>query len=387
MDKRVYLFTTIAFIVGMVELIIGGILDLIALDLNVSHGQAGLLITIFSLVFAISGPLLIIATSQVERKKLTILTLIVFLIGNGIAILSINYSLLMLSRIVTAASGALLTVLSIVMASRIVKREYVGRAVGLVIMGISGSIVLGLPIGLIIGHQFGWRAPFLFIAFLTILLLAFVYFVMGEIAPERQIPLRKQLATLKSNKILFAHLTTFLFLAGHFTFYAYFTPFINSELKLTGSIVSIIYFIYGVAAVLGGGFGGTLTDRFGSERVVLFVTAVFSISLFVLPFVSQFMIIFIFIVIVWGVMSWAITPPMQNYLMESAPEAAATHQSLNNSALHFGIAFGSFVGSIVIDKMSVTYNALIGSFIVLLALFAALFSFSRKKISTRREAQ
>src|SRR5690625_7408130 len=99
------------------------------------------------------------------------ITLIIFLFGNIIAVFSPTYTLLMVSRIVTAASGALLTVLSIVMASRVVERHYVGRAVGIVIMGISGSIVLGLPIGLVIGHQFGWRAPFVFIAILTILLM------------------------------------------------------------------------------------------------------------------------------------------------------------------------------------------------------------------------
>ena len=381
MDRRVYLFTIISFIVGMVELLIGGILDLIADDLQVTHGQAGILISVFSLIFAIAGPVLIIATSQVERKKLTMMTLIIFFFGNIIAVFSTTYTLLMVSRIVTAASGALLTVLSIVMASRVVERHYVGRAVGIVIMGISGSIVLGLPIGLVIGHQFGWRAPFLFVALLTVLLMLLVHFTMGRITPEKQIPLREQLATLKSNKVLFAHLTTFLFLAGHFTFYAYFTPFINTELGMSGTIVSVIYFIFGAAAVAGGGLAGMLTDRFGSERVVLVVTALFAVSLFVIPFSSAWIPLFIFVVIIWGIMSWGITPPMQNYLIETAPEAAATHQSLNNSALHFGIAFGSFIGSIVIDKMAVTTNAYIGSAIVVLALLAAAFSFTRKKLA------
>src|SRR5690625_4973522 len=109
-SKSIFVYR-ISFIVGMVELLIGGILDLIADDLQVTHGQAGILISVFSLVFAIAGPVLIIATSQVERKKLTMMTLIIFLFGNIIAVFSPTYTLLMVSRIVTAASGALLTVL------------------------------------------------------------------------------------------------------------------------------------------------------------------------------------------------------------------------------------------------------------------------------------
>src|SRR5699024_7392691 len=69
LDKRVYLLTTIAFVVGMVELIIGGILDLVALDLGVSVGSAGLLITVFAIVFGISGPVLLYLTGHADRKR------------------------------------------------------------------------------------------------------------------------------------------------------------------------------------------------------------------------------------------------------------------------------------------------------------------------------
>lgn len=314
MDRRVYLFTIIAFIVGMVELLIGGILDLIASDLNVTEGKAGLLISVFSLIFAIAGPLLIVLTSQIERKKLTIITLIIFLLGNIVAIISTNYIMLMTSRIITAASGALLTVLSIVVASSIVTEKYIGRAVGIVIMGISGSIVLGLPIGVLLGHQFQWRAPFAFVAILTIILIITVYFLMTEIAPEKQVPIRTQLQTLKNQKILSAHLTTFLFLAGHFMFYAYFTPFLNQKLGVAGTFVSVIYFIYGAAAVSGGGLGGLLTDTFGAKRVVAFITLTFAIVLFIIPYLTSIMALFLIAIIIWGIMSWAITPPMQNIL-------------------------------------------------------------------------
>ncbi len=70
MDKRIYLLTTLTFIVGLVELIIGGILPFIAADLDITLGQAGLLISAFSLSFAIAGPVLLSLTAKVERKKI-----------------------------------------------------------------------------------------------------------------------------------------------------------------------------------------------------------------------------------------------------------------------------------------------------------------------------
>lgn len=385
MDKRVYLLTVISFIVGMVELIIGGILDLVATDLQVTVGQAGLLITVFSLVFAIAAPILLFITSDIERKQLTIWTLVVFLIGNVIAVFSPTYSFLLIARIISAASGSLLTVLCITMASNLVSKRYVGRAIGTVVMGISGSLVLGVPIGLILGHQFGWRMPFVFISVLTICLIVGVHFLMGKVAPQPTVPLKQQLMTLKNSKIFFAQMTTFLFLAGHFTFYAYFTPFLKSTMNMNGTWVSIIYFVFGIAAVLGGGVGGTLADRFGAKRIVISVTALFALSMFIIPYMTFAVVPFLLFVIIWGMASWAITPPLQSYLIESAPKTAAIQQSLNNSALHFGVAFGSFIGSIVIERTTVEMNATVGSLFVLFALGSAIFSMTRSNEQTAVE--
>ncbi|MUV38322.1 Purine efflux pump PbuE [Lentibacillus sp. JNUCC-1] len=169
MDKKVYFFMIVSFVVGMVELIIGGILDLIADDLQISLGQAGFLITIFSLIFAIAGPILLYMTSNIERKKLTLMSLVVFLAGNIVTVFSPTYSIVFLGRIISAISGALLIILCLVMAPSVVEPRYRGRAIGVVSMGVSGSLVLGVPIGLVIGNAFGWRAPFVLITILTIL--------------------------------------------------------------------------------------------------------------------------------------------------------------------------------------------------------------------------
>ncbi|WP_099156661.1 MFS transporter [Virgibacillus ndiopensis] len=374
MDKRVYLLTIVSFIVGMVELIIGGILDIVAKDLEVSIGQAGLLITIFSLVYAISAPILLVLTSAVERKRLTLLALLVFLLGNVLAVISPSYSILLIARIIAAASGSLLVVLCVTMASNIVSQEYRGRAIGIVFMGVSGSLVLGVPIGLMLGNAFGWRAPFILITFLTVLSIAGVYFFMGKIDPKPAIPLKRQLATLKNRKILFAQLTAFLFLAGHLTLYGYLTPFLKTTLGLDGTWVSIVYLIFGVAAVFGGGIGGTLADRFGSKSTILSVTVVFGLSIFTIPHTTAIFPLFLFVMIVWSMMSWAITPAMQSYLIEASPETSDIQQSLNNSALHFGIAFGSLIGGIVIEHATVELNPTVGGLFIIVALGTALFS-------------
>jgi DHA1 family purine base/nucleoside efflux pump-like MFS transporter len=374
LDKRVYLLTIVSFVVGMVELIIGGILDLVADDLGVTLGRAGLLITVFSLVFAVSAPVLLVATANIERKKLTLLALLAFSVGNVIAVFSPTYTILFLSRVVSAMSGSLLVVLCITLASNIVEPAYRGRAIGIVVMGVSGSLVLGVPIGLMLGNSFGWRAPFMLITVLTVFSILGVYFFMGKIAPRPSVPLREQLATLKNRKIFFGQMTTFLFLAGHMTLYAYLTPFLKATMGMSGTWVSIVYLIFGAAAVTGGGIGGTLADRFGAKQTIFTVIIAFGVAIFVIPYTTFALPVFLVVLVVWSMMNWAITPPMQSYLIETSPETADTQQSLNNSALHFGIAFGSFIGSLVIERASVTANATVGGIIIILALASALIS-------------
>ncbi|QDX93238.1 MFS transporter [Brevibacillus laterosporus] len=374
MNRRVYLLTIVSFVVGMVELIIGGILDLVATDLGVSLGKAGFLITMFSLVFAISAPILLSLTSGVERKRLTLLALLVFLIGNVIAVISPSYSMLLLARIISAASGSLLVVLCVTIASNIVTENYRARAIGVVFMGISASLVLGVPIGLMVGNSFGWRAPFILISILTMLSMTGVHFFMDRIDPKPSIPIWKQLGTLKNRKVLFTQLTSFLFLAGHLTLYAYLTPFLKMKLGLDGTWVSIVYVIFGIAAVLGGGVGGILADRVGTKPTILSVIVIFALTIFTIPYTTFAFPLFLAVMVIWSMLSWAITPALQSYLIESSPESSDIQQSLNNSALHFGIAFGSLIGGIVIERSSIDLNATVGGLIILLALGTAVFS-------------
>src|SRR5690625_7542841 len=106
----------------------------------------------------------------------------------------INFAMLFISRIISAASGSLATVLSINLASRVVEPAYRGRAIGLVVMGISGSLVLGLPIGVFLGNTINWRAPFVLTALLTILLLIGVKLTLEKVQPTQVVTLREQIA-------------------------------------------------------------------------------------------------------------------------------------------------------------------------------------------------
>lgn len=384
MNAKVLILALATVAVGLVELIIGGILPTVADDLNVSHASAGQLITMFALTYAIAGPVLLVMTSNVERKKLYLLSLLVFIIGNFFMFLSPNYLSAMLSRVLTAMSAGLIVALSLTLAAKVAKPSQQARALGLIYMGISSALALGIPLGILFSEAFGWRALFLGIALLGVLSMILIGLFLEKMPGERSVPISVQLKAIASSKIGSAHLATMFMLAAHYTIYAYFTPFLETRLNLDANGVSMFYFLFGLAAISGGAFGGIMSDKIGARKSIVVVIGSFAIILFLLPLSAFSFVAFIPVMMIWAMLSWSLAPPQQSYLIETDPATSDIQQSFNNSAIQVGIAVGSAIGGVALNVTdNVSSNAWFGSVIAIVALLCAIFSLTRPAI--RRE--
>src|SRR5690625_1737742 len=378
MNPKIYILALAAVTVGLVELVVGGILPQIAADLGVSVGTAGQLITVFAAVFAVAGPVLLTITSKVGRKKLMLITMAIFVGANVMTYFSATYMMIMVARVITSAAAALIVVLAITIAGKIALPHQRAKSIGLVFMGVSSALVLGVPIGIVLADIIGWRALFLIIAVMAFLVMVMIYFLFEDVPNEAQIPLKTQIKALGNIKLAGAHFATMFMLAGHYAFYAYFAPFLESTMHLSQTWISICYFLFGIAAVGGGALGGMLADKLGSRKAILSVISVFAIVLFILPHTVFSFPLFLIVMMLWGTLSWSIAPPQQNYIIELDPYTAELHQSFNNSALQIGIALASGIGGVVIGQTgSTTTVASVGSAVVVLAFLCALFALMR----------
>ncbi|TYS19847.1 MFS transporter [Rossellomorea vietnamensis] len=382
MNFKVFILALSTVAVGLVELIVGGILPTIAEDFNISLSSAGQLITVFALIYAVAGPGLLVLTSKIERKKLYLISLFVFFIGNIMTYFSPNFTFMMIARVLTAMSTALIVVLSLTIVAKIVTPAHRAKALGLIYMGISSSLVMGVPLGILISDTFGWRVIFLGIAILSIGSFILISIFLERVPGESTIPLSQQLKAVASAKIGSAHLATVFLLAGHYTLYAYFTPFLESEMNLSSGWISICYLLFGIAAVSGGAFGGILSDSIGAPKSIIFVISAFAIALFILPFSTFSLVVFIPVMMIWAALSWSLAPPQQAYLINTDPATSDIQQSFNNSAIQVGISLGSGFGGIVLNQTgTVTHTAWFGAAIVIISLLCAVFSLTRTSIN------
>ncbi|PZT52956.1 MFS transporter [Paenibacillus silvae] len=380
MNKKVYVLAIAAFVVGTVELILGGILDLIATDLHLSLAKAGYLISIFSLVYALSAPILLNVTARFERKKVYMYTLLVFLISNLISAFSVNFYMLMAGRMLGAAAGSLIFVLSLTLASRIVEPEYKGRAVGTITMGGSASLILGVPIGIFVGNALGWREVFMLIAILTVLVMAAIGVAMNRVQPAPAVSLQNQLKALWNPKMLAIHMTTLLVLAGHLTLYAYFTPFLQATIGASPTAITLIYMMFGLAAVAGGGMGGMLSDRLHPAKAIVLVLIPFMMSMAVIPFSTGLpLIAFLLLLSIWGALSWTVTPVQNSLIIKTSPETSEILISTNSGIAHAGIALGTYIGGLVIDHSSIMNTGWVGSILVCVGLGSAVLAVNMKE--------
>ena len=68
-------FMLMNFVIGMSAMVFGGILDQVAISLNVSVALTGLLATSFSIGAAIGVPIILIVFAQANRKRLMLILL------------------------------------------------------------------------------------------------------------------------------------------------------------------------------------------------------------------------------------------------------------------------------------------------------------------------
>lgn len=374
-SMRVVTFILSIFIVGMVEMMVAGIMNLMSHDLNVSEAIIGQLVTLYAITFAIAGPILVKLTNRFSPKLVLLWTLLAFIVGNLMIAMAPNFTILVVGRIISSAAAALIVVKILALTALLTAPQNRGKMIGIVYSGFSGANVFGVPIGTIIGDLVGWRYTFIFIVIVSVLvgILMYIYIPNSNIEPSPNNDNKQQTKQATTGRILrpievakYLAITFLLLVANSVTF-IYINP-----LMLSGghdlSFVSIALLINGVAGMIGTSMGGFLSDKLTSKRWLTIATILFIVMLLSLNFFLTGTVMLLAIIFIWNIMQWSTNPAVQSGIIEHVDGDTSQVMSWNMSSLNAGIAIGGVVGGLVVSNLDVHATTYFSATIGVIAL-------------------
>ncbi|PRS40120.1 MFS transporter [Bacillus sp. NMCC46] len=364
----VYLLALAAFLIGTIEYIITGIIQMVADDLHVTTSAAGLLVTSLALSAAIGAPIVIALTINMDRRKILSWMLIIFILSNFITSVSHSFEMVMMTRILQGISGGTAIVVAMAVATRLVEREKRGTAIGIILMGLSSSLVLGVPIGTFLSSMIGWKALFATIGLITLIPLIVVYRRIPSMKEQEPVTLGMQLSILKDKRILLAVSVTLFYVGGYSTLFTYLTPFLQASANLSITEISGILLLAGICSFLGSSIGGIAADKKGPIFTIFSGIILQIIMLMLLAFVTGNLVVMVAVIMIWMIATWSTSPAQQLYLVTLVPKSPDIALSVNTSFIQFGFALGSGVGGILLSETSILNLSWISAGTVFLAL-------------------
>ncbi|MEN7364834.1 MFS transporter [Bacillus safensis] len=380
----VYLLALAAFLIGTIEYIITGIIQMVADDLQVTTSAAGLLVTSLALSAAIGAPIVIALTINIDRRKILSWMLIIFTLSNIITSVSHSFEMVLMTRVLQGISGGTAIVVAMAVATRLVEREKRGTAIGIILMGLSSSLVLGVPIGTFLSSMIGWKALFAAIGLITLIPLIVVYRRIPSMKEQEPVTLGMQLSILKDKRILLAVAVTLFYVGGYSTLFTYLTPFLQESANLSITEISGILLLAGICSFLGSSLGGVAADKKGPTFTIFSGIILQIIMLMLLAFVTGNLVVMVAVIMIWMIATWSTSPAQQLYLVTLVPKSPDIALSVNTSFIQFGFALGAGLGGLVLSRTSILHLSWISAGTVLLALLMTILMVAFDRISQQK---
>jgi predicted MFS family arabinose efflux permease len=390
MKFRILILALGTFAIGTDGFVIAGILPEVAGNLHVAVNTAGLLITVFAWAYAIGSPVLATATGMLERKQLLLGSMLLFVAANVLAAVSTSFAVLMIARILAACGAALYTPTALAIAVLLSPAEKRGRALALVLAGLTVATVLGVPLGILIGTQLSWQATFLVISVLGFLAIIGMVTLFPAVVKPPVVSLKARLTLLRRPVLIVMLLNLLLWQISAFVLYAYLGPLLQNITHLSGLAITGIFLLFGLANAFGNMIGGYSTDRWGATPTLAIALIVLTITQFLLPWAAASVIGIVIVVFVWGLAGWMLVSPQQHRVIAQAPEFANVVLSLNGSFIYLGIGAGAALGGFVLQFAPITSLGWVSGGLATLALgifFLSVWQVNRGRISAPLEEQ
>lgn len=368
---------TVGFALGFAEFIVIGITPDIAEIYQIPLSDAGNLVGYFAVAYAVSTPIIVLSTGRFRRFPLFVIFLIVFNVGNILAILAPSYEVLMLARICTAiVSGVTLsTVMTFI--NDIIPQEQAPRIISFVYAGFSVASVLGTPIGTLLSDAFGIKSAFVAVEAVALLVTVLLLIsVPRSGSTDVSSSVREQLVILKDRRIILVLVMKAFGMAATYVFYVYVTPILEDSVGLSVWMVSLVLFFYGGATIVSNLGSGSLAQRYGLGKLpLMFALQALVLVLLGVSLASGNTVLCIINVVLTGVFIYHMNAPLQSYLLQVSakdyPRALTLASAVMPTSSDIGIATGSFMGGVVATNLGFAWSGPVGAVLAVVSVVAA----------------
>ncbi|MEB7463258.1 MFS transporter [Staphylococcus succinus] len=359
-NKLIVLILTIG-VFGILNTEMGfiGLIPQIAKQFNVTTATAGWLVSVFAIGIALSGPITPLLLSKIERKKVMLFVLTIFVISNLISVFTSSFAVLLLARIIPAIFHPVYTALAFSVAADSVDKKDAPKAVSRVFIGVSAGMVVGVPIVNFLATQFNLQIALSFFALINLIVLILTLCFVPTMPSESSHSYGSQLKVLKRPLTWISIIAAIFFNAAIFGVYSYLTDYLNIVTEIHGNLVSITLFLYGFSNILGNIIAGKLLTMIPKKAMLLLPFALIIVYGFMFS-LGSFFIPMMVITMIWGILAGLTANTTQFMITSSAPDAPDLSNGIFLSAVNTGTTIGTFIGGLFIATLGSNYVLMIG---------------------------
>lgn len=381
---RVVTLAIAAFIFNTTEFVPVGLLSDIAASFHMETAQVGIMLTIYAWVVALMSLPFMLLTSQMERRKLLIGLFVVFIASHVLSFMAWNFTVLVISRVGIAFAHAVFWSITASLAIRLAPEGKRAQALSLIATGTALAMVLGLPIGRIVGQYFGWRTTFFAIGMGALITLVCLIKLLPKLPSEHSGSLKSLPLLMRRPALMSIYLLTVIVVTAHYTAYSYIEPFVQVVAGFSANFATVLLLILGGAGIIGSILFGKLGNKHASALVSSAIGLLLACLLLLMPAAgseSHLAILSLF----WGVAIMIIGLGMQVKVLALAPDATDVAMSLFSGIFNLGIGAGALVGNQISLHVSMSAIGYLGAIPALIALIWSVLIFRKWPVAMEEQ--
>ncbi|PPJ33511.1 chloramphenicol efflux pump [Nocardia nova] len=351
----VFVLAVAVFAQGTSEFMVSGLLERIAVDVGVSLGTAGLLISLFAAGMVLGAPAMAVAAGRLPVRYSVTAFLAVFCAAHVVGASATGFAVLLVTRGVAAVANAGFLAVALAALPRLVDPARIGRATSVVVSGVTVACIAGVPAGTLLGYLWGWRSAFWAVAVISAAALVPVWVMLGRDvregdAPDEQAPsMRREWLVLWHRPVLTAVAAGVLVNAATFAGFTYLGT-ITTSIAGGGRWVPVVLALFGVGSFLGVTVAGRYNDH--HRRRIIVAGTVVLVGVWLAAAVTAHSLIWVMVMsMVAGAVAFGVGSTLIATIVQTAtPIATRIAGALATTALNVGAIVGPVIAGLLVDR-------------------------------------